>query len=468
MPAAHCQEEPQPPPGLKIASWDDRSYSAGWSPGGFRPLVSRDKRAKVEADTLHLRNGDKVSGAIETISDGFVSLRSELLSEPLRFPLKNIARILFKDKEQNTPAAEASAIFVNGDSLSIGVRAYDGMELVAQAPFSEEIRIGKQHLAGVMFHRPPRVIYEADFSTGDACGFRSLAREWSVRDGKFGPLVEETSDSSAYLPLKQEGHLRYEWEVSTGGEVIAHAGFFFFADRPDYGTPGDAYFVIVSARCVILYRTIQNNTQHVTSFDLPSKKVVMKFEADYDSRKGTIQINVDGQEAIAGVFWPPVLRGNYIMVTGMGKDRFSRVAVRQVADPVSPDTVEEEKGKDNVVLASGDRLSGKITLVADGRLRLETGYISEPLEVPLGDVSSMKFGETTATEKENLPTIFLRNGDRLSAEVVSLREGCFDVTSSFLGCVKINVNDATSVVFPAEVGEFELGKTFGSRSSFHD
>lgn len=424
--------------------------------GQFRRLP-KEERQRIEADTAHLKNGDKVSGVIEGITDGSLFLGSELLPEAVKIPLKNVDNILFKDREESGFERDAWAVALNGDCFGVTLKGCEGGEVVAETDFSAACRIKREHLAGVVFRREPRVIYRADFEGGDSSGFKCSGRKWDVSDGRFGPS-DDSSWSGAYLKLRQEGRMRYMWRASEEKGRGMQSWFMFFAQDPDHNAPGNAYQVRTSAHSVYLYRTVQNNTQHLATFNLPIRKNSSQFEVDYDSRSGVIRLKADGDELTAGVFASPISRGDYIILAGRAKHSFDDIVVEQLTDAVLPATGEEADGKDCVFLTNGDRLSGRIVLISEGKVRMETGYCREPLEVPLDEVSAVRFSGAMAEDQE-LPVISLRNGDRLSGEVMWLEGGPLGLRSPYLGEIQVDVNDVASVVFPAEEGFFEQGQT---------
>jgi len=107
----------------------------------------------------------------------------------------------------------------------------------------------------------------------------------------------------------------------------------------------------------------------------------------------------------------------------------------------------EQEGKDFVWFLNEDRVSGKIVLISERKVSIETDYSDEPLDVPVEEVSSLRFGGATAKEEEKLPTISFRNGDRLSGEVIGLVEGSLRVCHPCLGRIEIDLNDVDSVIF---------------------
>ncbi len=435
---------------------DSRIYG-GPSNQLFRPFPKEADEARVEADVAYLRNGDKLCGSIESMADGVLRLRSEFLPEVVRIPQKNVRRLLFKERESQ-PAEwewEAKAIFVNGDSLSIGVKGYDGEQVLAAARFSDEVRIPKADLAGIVFHRGPRLLHKADFESEDTGGFKLTEGEWDVVNGILGRPSDTSErpsnpESEASLRLPQQGHLKYSWTVSAESGRIGCARFFFFAQTPDHNAPGNSYEVRLSGSTIYLYVTIQNNMQHVARVGVESRKRSARMEVDYDSESGTVHLKVDGEEVLAGVFSSPINRGDYVLLAAQGRDRFDDIIVQQIADMVLPSANEQAEHKDCVLLTNGDRLSGEIAVVAEEKLHLETGYSGEELGVPLEDVSAVRFARAEREDRERLPAITFRNGDRLCGEVIRLEKGSLLLRSPYLGDVEMDAAMVASVDFPGE------------------
>lgn len=430
--------------------------------GEFQLFPKGKQRPKMEEDTAYLRNGDRLSGVVEGISGGFLALRSELLTEALRIPLGNVRRVLLKDKERSAFEGKARAIFARGDRLRINVKGYDGEELLAETAFSEEVRISKEHLSGILFRHEPRVIYKADFEEGGLCGFEAVGGTWHVQNGKLAPTSgDHPSPRRARLKVHQEGHLRYEWEVSAGPGLPIQARFFLFAQGPNPDMPGNAYWVQVSGRALYLYRAIQNNTQHVASVSLSSNKSARRFEVDYDSRSGTIRVSADGEQVIAGLFSSPIPYGEYIIVSAQRTEGFDNVVVRQVADALLPPAGEGGDEEELVCLVNGDRLTGEVILISEGNVRIKTGYASEPLDVSMEELSSLRFGGETKSEDRELATIGFRNGDQLSGEIINLEEGRLRFGSPYLGDTDIDANDVSGVLFPGETELSDVGSAKG-------
>jgi hypothetical protein len=418
----------------------------------FRAFAKEGDQGKAEVDTAVLRNGDRISGEIEAIADDFLSLRSRLLPESVKVPLKNVQKLLFKDRERPASEWKAKAVFVNGDSLSIGVEGYDGDKVLAKATFSDQIRIEEAHLAGIVFRREPRVIYRANFENGDVCGFKSIRGEWDVADGKLGSPSGSSSRGSpsefaVSLKLPQKGHLKYSWVVGAENRPIGCARFLFFAQAPDHYNPRYCYEVRISGNSIYLYVTIENNMQYLARLALDSGNRWVRMEVDYDSESGALRLEADGKEVLAGMFSSPISRGDYVLWSAEGCERFDDLVVEQMADAVLPPANEEE-ADDSVLLTNGDRLSGKIVSVSEGKVQLETGYSGEGLEVPVDDVSAVRFGKAAKENEEELPAISFRNGDRLSGRVICLERSSLRLGSAYLGEVEIDAAEVASVDFP--------------------
>jgi hypothetical protein len=464
----------------------EEPYSAG-----YHPLPKNSEKQKTEWDTLHLRNEDKVSGTIERIAEGVAVLRSEVLHEPLRIPLKNVREVEFKDRaEESSPgpdavgsgtggggtgfqpvnhgqdahATSAKVIFGNGDSLSVDVTGYDREQLTVTTDFDGERRIGREYVSGIIFERDARVVYRADFEDGNSAGFKSTSGEWTASRGTFGPS-EETEWTGAHLRLRQEGHVRYRWTQSEEDNRGTEAWLSFFARHFDHYAPGEAYQVRSSPFSVTLYRTIQNNAQHVATFGLSERKSTRRFEVEHDSRTGLFRLKVDGEELTAGVFASPIPRGEYVVLGAQAKHRFDDIVIEQVSEAVLPEEGDAADAKDCVVVTNGDRLSGKVIALSERKARIETGYSGGTTEMPVTEISAVRFGGSVETETAELPVVLFRNGDRLSAEVVGYAlpdpvaqasrlqtrmAGSLRVKSPCLGELELDVKSVSSVDFGGE------------------
>lgn len=437
-------------------------------PGGleydFRSLPTEGSKVEVKADTALLKNGDRVSGVIEGISEGRMVVRAESLPAAMRIPMENVSRIVFRDREGDDFEGEAAAIFVNGDCLRVNLKGFDGEWALVETSFREEVRIRREHLAAIVFRRKPRIAYEADFSSGNACGFESAGNTWTVADGALRAPGSRDGGRGAYLRLRQEGHLKYTWRVSAGGRRSLHAALYVFAQIPDAYQPGNAYHVLISGTGLNLYRTARNNSQHVASLRLSSNKRSRLLELDYDPARGIARISVDGKEAIAGQFGSPIVSGEYLILHSQGGGGFEHIAVRRVTDPVLSTFEGKADTEDFAFLMKGDRLTGEVLGIWEGKVRIETDYSSEPLEVSVNEISSLRFGRVKESEAGDLARVCLRNGDGISGEVVRLEDGRLRVTSPYLSHAEVDVEEVEAVVFPGgfDALDAEGGEEVGS------
>lgn len=423
-----------------------------------------DKHAIV-ADTLQLRNGDTVSGILERISEAVAVLRSDLLPEPLRIPLKNIREIEFKDAAEGSSQRRyrAKAFFANGDSLRIDVTAYDGQRLTATADLSPECQMEAKHLLGIVFERDPRVLYQADFENGSSAAFKSTSGNWTVSRGAFGPS-DQADWTGAYLRLRQEGHVRYRWTQSEEDNRGTEAWFAFFAQHHDHFAPGEAYQVRSSPFNVTLYRTIQNNAQHIATFGLRTRRNTRRLEVEYDSRTGLFRLKVDGEELTAGIFASPISQGEYVVLGAQGKRRFDDIVIEQLSEGVLPEKGQAADATDCVVLTNGDRLSGKLIALSEEKARMETEYSGTTTEIPFREISAVRFGgggtvqgsgvrgqgsgsEGEVGETAEPPVVFFRNGDRLRGEVEEYDGGSLRLKSPCLGEVELDAKGVSSIDF---------------------
>jgi len=424
--------------------------------GEYR-FLPKSKREEAKEDSAYLRNGDRLSGVVERIGDGFVFVRSGLLPEEAKVLLRNVRRISFKERVKESPKRQAMAVFVNGDRMSLDVHGYGEKNVVGATDFSDEVKVAKKHLAGIVFGHEPEVIYEADFEGGEMSGFKSaMGGAWGVKEGSLRALGHQDGvQRGAYLKLRQEGHLRYTWRVIADSGTSQQTSLFFFAEGPDLYQIGNGYQVLISGRGVNLYTTILNNGQHVASYMLSSDKASRELELDYDSLTGEVSLKVDGREVIAGEFTSPIASGDYIIVSGHPGDGFDYVKVVRMGDAVLPLDEEAAEGKDFVLLRNGDRLSGELALISDGKMTVVSGYSAGPLEVPLEEVSSLSFGRAPEKEDADVPLISFRNGDELSGEVAGLEGSLLRVRTRYVGEVEVRVEAVEAIDFRGRRGFFE-------------
>ena len=436
--------------------------------GLYSPFPKETDKHAIVTDTLQLRNGDTVSGILQRISEAVAVLRSELLPEPLRIPLKNVRDIEFKDPAETSSERRytAKAFFANGDSLRMDVTAYDGQRLTAAADLNPECQMEAKHLLGIAFERDARVLYQADFEDGSFADFKSTSGNWKVSRGTFGPS-DQADWTGAHLKLRQEGHLRYKWTQSEEDNRGAEAWFLFFAQQDDHFAPGDAYQVRSSPFSVTLYRTIQNNAQHVATFGLRGRKNTRQLEVEHDSRTGLFRLKVDGEELTAGIFCSPIPRGEYVVLGAQGKHQFDNIVIEQLSEGVLPEEGDAADVKDCVLLTNGDRLSGKVLAISEGTAKLETGYFRTTTEIPLQAISAVRFGAGREAQREGgrgkgegfegevgeaarLPVVFFRSEDRLRGEVGGYEGGRLRLRSPCLGDIELDAKCVSSIDFGGE------------------
>jgi hypothetical protein len=428
----------------------DREEQSGASEPRFRLLPKKSPR--IETDIASLRNGDKLSGIVERISGESLFFRSELLPGTVAIPLGNVRQILFQDKESSSLKRSASAFFVNGEHVGLDVKGYDESILLGETSFGKEVSIRREDLSGIVFERPASLLCSAELKEGHWGTITSAGGEWraegiGVKGQEGGAEDPGPLGNPSYLRFRQKGHLRYEWVIRTKEGSPMEASLLFFARSPDVHAPGAAHQVRILGRDIHVYTTIQNSSQYVGKYSLPANRDSVSLILDYDAESGMFRLKADEEEMIAGVFSPPAVEGEYIIIAGRMKDRSDRLTVWKVADSELPGAEEAAATEDCVFLMSGDHLSGEILLIAEEKMNVRSAYHSDPLELQLKEVISLVFRGGTFRDEGALPRIGFRNGDRLGGEVIRLEGDRLEIRSPYLGDLEIDAGEIASITF---------------------
>ncbi|CEF48982.1 unnamed protein product [uncultured bacterium] len=126
---------------IRISDWDGKIEQPG------------NETDKTEEDTARLANNDKVSGAIESISEGKLTLNSSYAT--LSIPLGRVQRIDLKhDKAQEFKPGpnDVRLVFADRGQLILNLEKFEGGEFVGSSPAFGKAKFKKEAFSRVIFN----------------------------------------------------------------------------------------------------------------------------------------------------------------------------------------------------------------------------------------------------------------------------------------------------------------------------
>ncbi|MCU0795110.1 MAG: hypothetical protein MUF31_04160 [Akkermansiaceae bacterium] len=397
--------------------------------------------AATPPDLLRLADGE-LAGRFSGISAaGIIRWEREDSPAPLEFKVDKARHIALRGGVPATPHASTSHVeLLDGDRIAGTITAMDKGELTLDSPQTGPIVIPRDRIKRIAPNPfGGRLIYAGPFSKE---GWEIVAAEPPQSDASETEKKEDSwehiaghwyykggSDALRYpaaMPEQSIFRFRMDWRARPAVNIALHADFAGVPEakenegedevrRPDLPARMFGNALIVSIRAN--YATLQHcgYTQEGEPFvrHLRSSSSSVRIDesggADFELRsnlkEGTVALFVDGS------FWlqwnieftedaRPLGSGLGFLITNEAESY--RITDLLVAEwNGMPDAARsfESPDRDIVLLTNGtDRLSGKVTSISEGRVKLHGDYAD--LDIPLEDVADLHFAESEKVKEE--------------------------------------------------------------------
>jgi len=435
----------------------------------------------ADTDVLTFQNGDRLHGLLESIAPTGLSpsvsrgkaggikisaeptfglqWKSSVMATPAVFSLAPLDRVRFGRKsvsEARTPQCQIR--LSNDDSLRGELASLEGDAMVLKTSYAGNVSLRRSMIAQIWPGKGlSGVVYEGpEDMSGWVIGNSGRMRgTWNVKDGYLlcmsqYPIGREIKD----LPDVAEIQI----EVSTSGQYLQMSVGFCAENLQSMGN-GNMYFLQFSGNSGYLYRCANNSG---------SRNLGQNFQYDNGRgmplRKATVRIFLNRSKKQIAL----VLNGQFIRqwtdpdgFPGTGKGllfqcqdgmRYKigniKVAAWDGRIPQSGDTGDSQAATDTMVLANGDKISGKVTSIKGGTVKFETSYA--PLDVPMDritEISLGKDGRQKARLNKNDIQCQFAGGGTLTLDLVTLDSGQIAGKSENFGDIKLSVSALEGIRF---------------------
>ncbi len=411
---------------------------------GKKSLENTDFRRSP--DRLRFINGDSLSGEIVSIAtdEGLVRWEAPNLRGPVDAAMRGISGIeLGSGKAPGVEKKEAEIELSNGDSFCGAIFSLDKDVLLLDTCYAGRLSLKRKMIRRISPGSSQSLLYAGP---GDASEWRrpknSRGGEFCVKDA----ALTLSNSAMVYRDVKLPGMSRIDFSVTLSFD---NRGFRFFFHGGDFERGYDAYCLNVSSNYIQLERYSENNgSQDIWSMNLEreSRAKTARYTVLADSKKKSVMVMLDGKMLRQCVDEKGgFARGGCIAFQNQsGSTMHVRgIMVSEWNGSIPKETLEDDVEKtahDSVDFANGDRASGRIKGIVDGKVEVETDFAT--LSVPLDKVRIMELS-TVSMEKARLnknDAVFsFRNGGRFTMDMSGLSGGRAKGRSENFGEAEFNV-----------------------------
>lgn len=412
------------------------------------PATPVAAQAKAYADELKMSNGDQLHGTLMAVAggeDGRLTWKHEQAVAPVEFRLEGMDSVtLGERKAAGAKTHQGGITLTNGDAFAADLVSADDKSVQVETWYAGRLTIPRTMVRRI----------EPGSNTGTALftGPASLDG-WT---SPYGDVKQNFECKDGVLSLKSGGGMigreiaempdavRFDFDLAwTQNSSLS---FNFFSDKTNNNYDSEGYTVNLQygMRQAMLLRRVRNEGTRRVGDD-----------ADLSSIRG----NAAGQKAHVTILADKKARKVVLMLEGKtakewtdsaefkGNGKFIMFGDMQNGTRISNIRVAKWNGRavragagkttqDTLVFVNGDALSGKITEIGGGKIKLETAY-AEPMEVPMERVTEISLSQEKAAKARRNPgdvRLMLAGGmGSLTLKLAELRDGTLKGSSQNFG-----------------------------------
>jgi len=342
-----------------------------------------------ETDVMAFMNGDRLHGRLLSVGphDADVTWKHESVVKLIDFRLESVSEVKLAKRPSRTRPHNAVVELTNDDLLTGDIVSIDNTTLALETWYAGTINIKR-----VMVRRfdpclsTSPVAYEGPTAI-DSWTFGSLGNRqaWKLRNGTLtgkdpipiGRNIEAFPDSADI-----------GFDVAWQGSPYFY--FSFYTDNLRQYS-GNCYALRISSATAYLYRFERNTSSHsMGSVNIQqfindgSNRMRVNLLVDRKSKTFTLMIN--GAQVKKWVETGPFAalgKGILFHPRNQGLLRISniRIAEWDGRTPEKAEATPKEGSGELVYFSNGDKVSGRLLSVLDGKARLDTSYAT--LDIPL-------------------------------------------------------------------------------------
>ncbi|MFC1672375.1 hypothetical protein ACFL01_04500, partial [Planctomycetota bacterium] len=385
------------------------------------PPRGQEEETKAEGDVVILSNSDRLSGEVLGTDDkGNLLMKHPLLGMEVVVPISAAKSIGFAGTSEKLVAGRDSVTATNGDSFTGKIRSLKGDELIMDSGYAGTITLNRRMISSIGLGSGGRIVISDDFSEG-MLGWIPHGGSWKVKNdalyqGEYGSYYVSRR-------IDQSGPMTYEWEMSSGSSNQINAGAAIFCSGTGSMYGDDSYYVFVQGNSIYLYRVRNHSTRSVANKYLRRSVPSAKCRLEYDPDSGKLAFTVNGEEVCSYTDPSPLKKGSHFLLCASQPTSFDDIRVIKGRGTL---TARSEGGEDRdvVFFTNGDRTSGVIQTISDGKMVMKTSFGS--INVELENAGFIEFGKKSMEEPRKRAgdaRIVLTNHDRLTVDIKSIDAG---------------------------------------------
>ncbi len=342
-----------------------------------------------ETDAMSFMNGDRLHGRLLAVGppDSELTWKHESVVNPIDFRLESVSEVKLAKRPSRTRPHEAVVELTNDDLFTGNIVSLDDTTLALETWYAGTISIKR-----VMVRRfdpslsTSPVAYEGPMAL-ESWTFGSLGNRqaWKLRNGTL----------AGKDPIPIGRNIDAFPETADIGFEVAWQGspYFYFSFYTDNlrQYSGNCYALRISSATAYLYRFERNTSSHnMGSVNIQqfvndgNNRLRINMLVDRKSKSFTLMINgavvkkwVETGPFAAlgkGILFHPRNQG-YLQISNI------RIAEWDGRTPEKAESTPKEGGGELVYFSNGDKVSGRLLSVLDGKAKLETSYAT--LDIPL-------------------------------------------------------------------------------------
>ncbi len=406
-------------------------------------------------DMLTFINADVLHGQAVSVSGehGLVWSHPDV-EQTIAFKLTNLSKLKYADgpKPDVQPAVEQKfdrIQLTNGDELPGAIVTLDNENLVLRTRYGGDLRIRRTMIdclrpgsksGAAIYEGPGEDDWENNRSHGKGWSFRNGAYYANGSSGVIGKNFELPDLSNIEFDLQWKGH--------------PNLYVYFYTDNPQ-NPGGNSYQFRVSGDYLTLQRYSANmGSRDMGNFNMNQLTARGKahFSLRTDKEEKKIALFIDGSLAkqwednaeFAGkgkgvLFYAS---GGFIKLSGI------RITHWDGRFESEAKTAKDEE-EDVVVFVNNDKVTGKILTVADEKMQMQTAYA--PLEIPVERITLIQFGkknqERARRNRGDIRSYFKETDGFVTVQLHDIKEGKLTGSTENFGEADFDISTFRSVEF---------------------
>ena len=411
------------------------------------PARGPAKRSPL-GDLLQFKDGDSLHGNLVSVdaAEGMVWSRPDV-EDPIK--IKDLARLngvrLQALAKPQSNAGAARIYLTNGDMLYgniVGLTAetailqswYAG-QVTIQKPMIESIQPGAKS-GGVVFTGPGKL---ADWTRNG---------NWQIKRGAL------SGSGTIGRDLKLPDKSRLEFDMAWQGRYLNFSMTLYTKDLKQ--NQGDGYMMNFSNNTVRLYRRIRNQGQHdlgyANNVNALTKRQRLHVDIRTDKEEKSIVLMINGKRVHQWIDSQDFAgRGTGMLI--YAHDRSSTIAFSKMR--VSPwdgkfesTDKSQDTDEDAIQLVNGDKVSGSLLSIRDGRIAFKTDYGNLDLPVQrAGLITLATKGQERARRNRDDVRAYFPDGAYVTVKLANIGDGRLAGSSENFGDLTFEVKAFIGVEF---------------------